>query len=77
MYHDCIRARISERVDNAKLVKEIVAKKSKIDKNYNSLVVEVKKMMDDAEKRAVKENLACTKDNTSTVEKELGEIERK
>jgi hypothetical protein len=34
-------------------------------------------MMVDAEKRAVKENLACTKDNNSTVEKELGEIERK
>jgi hypothetical protein len=32
--------------------------------------------MDEAEKRAVKENLARTKDITSTAEKELGETER-
>jgi hypothetical protein len=49
---------IDERVKNAKLVKEITAENSKIEKKYNSLVVEVKKMMDRAEKRTVKENLA-------------------
>ena len=33
--------------------------------------------MDEAEKRAVEENLARSKDNTATAEKELGEKERK
>ncbi|KAK1684431.1 hypothetical protein QYE76_045279 [Lolium multiflorum] len=76
MYHNYISARINERADNTKLVKKIAAEKSKIEKKYNTLV-EVKKMLDDDEKRAMKENLAQTKNNTSTVEKELGETKRK
>jgi hypothetical protein len=49
---------------NAKLVKQIAIEKRKIEKKYNSLVVEVKIMIDDAERRTVKENLARTNDIT-------------
>jgi hypothetical protein len=45
-------ARIDERVNNAKLLK-----KSTIEKTYSSLVVEVKKLMNDADKRLVKDVL--------------------
>jgi hypothetical protein len=41
MYHDSNNASIDERVGNANLVKEIAAEKSKIEKKYNSLVVEI------------------------------------
>jgi hypothetical protein len=76
MYYDCNNTRIDEKVGNAKLVKEIATKKSKIEKKYNSFVVEVKKMMDDAVKRVVKENLARTKDITSTAQKGFRKTER-
>jgi hypothetical protein len=52
MYHSCSSARIDERVNNAKLLK-----KSTIEKTYSSLVVEVKKLMNDADKRLVKDVL--------------------
>lgn len=76
MYHDSNSARIDERVDNAKLVKELADEKNKIEKKYSSLLVDVKKFMDEAEKRAVEENLVRSKENTATAEKKLGEKER-
>jgi hypothetical protein len=60
IYHNYISGRINERADNTKLMK-ITAENT---------LVEVKKVLDDDEKMAMKENLARTKNNTSTV-KEL------
>jgi hypothetical protein len=57
-------------------VKELADEKCKIKKKYASLVFELKKMMDEAEKRVVHDNLPQGKDSNATVEKELGEKER-
>jgi hypothetical protein len=74
MYHDNSSAMIIEMVDSAKLVNEIADEKNKIEKKYFTLLVDVKKIMDDAEKKVLQENLASSKDNTANAE-EFGEGE--
>ena len=45
-------------------------RRARFEKRYSSRVLEVKKMMDEAEKKDVQENLAQSRDTTSTAEKE-------
>ncbi|KAM0918233.1 hypothetical protein ACQ4PT_008848 [Festuca glaucescens] len=49
--------RIDERIQNAKLVQELVEDRNKFKKNYNSLMDDVDKFMKDTEKRVMEENL--------------------
>lgn len=57
-------------------MKELADEKNNIEKKYSGLLVDVKKSMDEAEKRVVEENLARIKDNSASVADELGEKER-
>ena len=57
MYHESSNIRIDERIQNAKLVQELVEDRNKFKKNYNSLMDDVDKFMKDTEKRVMEENL--------------------
>ena len=47
MYHDSNSARITERIENAKLVKELSEEKNKWEKKYTDMVDSVNKFLDD------------------------------
>ena len=47
MYHDSNSARITERVENAKLVNELSEEKNKWEKKYSDMVEGVNKFLDD------------------------------
>jgi hypothetical protein len=57
MYHESSNTRIDERIQNARLVQELVEERNKFKKNYNSLMDDVDKFVKDTEKRVMKDNL--------------------
>ena len=57
MYHEVSNTRIEERIQNAKLLQELVEERDKFKKNYNSLMDDVDKFMKETEKRVMEENL--------------------
>jgi hypothetical protein len=57
MYHEASDKRIEERLENAKLVQELVEERDKFKKNYYSLMDDVAKFMKDQEKRVMEANL--------------------
>ncbi|KAM0823566.1 hypothetical protein ACQ4PT_070789 [Festuca glaucescens] len=65
MYHEASDKRIEERLENAKLVQELVEDRDKFKKNYYSLMDDVAKFMKDQEKRVMEENLKKMNDEIS------------
>jgi hypothetical protein len=73
MYHGSEGQRIDESTELFHQLKESTAEKSKYEKKYRRLVNDVNKMMDEAEKRALENNLLKMKEKE---EDELAEIKR-
>jgi hypothetical protein len=57
LYHEINSTTIDERIKNARLVRELVEEKTKLKKNYSSLLDDMKKFMFEAEKRVLENNL--------------------
>jgi hypothetical protein len=62
MYNGSLGERLDESAELFHQLKELTAKNSKYEKKYCSLVNDVNKMMDEAEKRAVEKNLLKMKE---------------
>ena len=58
MHGQCNSARIDERVENAKLLKELSDENKKLEKKYSNMVAEVNKFIDDTCTKVRSEN--CT-----------------
>ncbi|CAM0958245.1 unnamed protein product [Alopecurus aequalis] len=56
MYDDSNSARIDEKIQHGQLMKQLADEKKKAEKDYTCLIAEVKKFMNDTEKRVHKEN---------------------
>lgn len=56
MYYEANSAIIDERVENAKLVKQLSDEKNKVERNYGTLLNDVKKFMEGTEKRMLEQN---------------------
>lgn len=67
MYHEASDKRIEERLENAKLVQELVEDRDKFKKNYYSLMDDVAKFMKDKEKRVMEENLKKMNDEKEAI----------
>jgi hypothetical protein len=53
MYENNNDARIQEKIHNAKFVKNLIEEKNKVDKKYTSLLADVKKWMNTAERHVL------------------------
>ncbi|KAM0836780.1 hypothetical protein ACQ4PT_062088 [Festuca glaucescens] len=67
MYHEASDKRIEERLENAKLVQELVEDMDKFKKNYYSLMDDVDKFMKDQEKRVMEANLKKMNDEKEAI----------
>ncbi|KAM0905704.1 hypothetical protein ACQ4PT_017221 [Festuca glaucescens] len=67
MYHEASDKRIEERLENAKLVQELVEDRDKFKKNYYSLMDDVAKFMKDQEKRVMEANLKKMNDEKEAI----------
>jgi hypothetical protein len=75
MYNDSTRARVDERIKNAKLLKKLADKKNKMEKKYTSLFSDVKKIVECIEKQVMENNLAKMNNNTEAAKLALSEFE--
>ena len=58
MYHASNNARIDEKIENGKLVKELSEEKKKLEKAYSAVVSDVNKFIDTTVKRGMENNHA-------------------
>jgi hypothetical protein len=56
MYYEANSARIDDKVQNGQLVKQLSDEKNKIEKNYGTLMNDVKKFMEETKKKMVEQN---------------------
>ncbi|KAM0852480.1 hypothetical protein ACQ4PT_051726 [Festuca glaucescens] len=67
MYHESHSHRVDERLENARLMQVLVDEKNRAKKNYNSLMADVNKMIQDTQNQVMSDNLKKIKEERGAI----------